>query len=34
MSDWFTFYTLVAFILGVMLSAVVKAMVGRVRGAV
>jgi hypothetical protein len=34
MSDWFSIQTLVAFVLGVMLSAMVKGLVSNVKGKV
>lgn len=34
MSDWFTVHTLIAFILGVLLSAMVKGWVAQVKGKV
>lgn len=34
MSEWFTLYTLVAFVLGVLLSAMVRGLVGSVRAKV
>ena len=34
MSEWFTWQTLVAFILGVMLSAMVKGLVGNIKNKV
>jgi hypothetical protein len=33
MNDWFTLHTLIAFILGVLLSAWAKSLVGKARGA-
>ena len=34
MSDWFSWYTLIAFVLGVMLSAMVKGLVNNVKSKV
>jgi len=34
MSDWFSWYTLIAFVLGVMLSAMIKGLVNNVKSKV